>query len=250
MVLMWFSLSVARMMPPYATRPPTVPVPAPDTVTGIRSRLARASVSETSSMLSGITTRSAWPSRMKLASVRNDSISSGFDFVCITRFTGCSRIHMIILNNLVSPVSHDLELALAQYLDAIAQLRRPLKLKPLCRRAHLDLQPRDRRFEIRRRVVLNLFDFRRHLEVIRFRRRNQRRFDRFHNRPRRDPILTIEHFLYRSSSLRLFNRPLHRRSHTIGIQDRLAACVARRAPNRLYQRLLRPQKTFLVRIEN
>src|SRR5215212_3094547 len=151
MLLMWFSLSVARTIPPNATRPPTVPVPAPETVTGTRSRLAPARISETSSMDSGMMTRSAWPSRMKLASVRNDSISSGWDFVCITRFTGCFQIYkiiLLILNNLVNPVSHDLKLTFSKDFDPVPQLRGPLKLKTLRCRTHLHLQPRDRRFEV------------------------------------------------------------------------------------------------------
>src|SRR3954454_19177865 len=83
MRLIRFSLSVAKTIPPNATRPPTVPVPAPETVTGTRSRFALVRISETSAMLSGRTTRSACPSRMKLASDKNDWISSGFDFICI-----------------------------------------------------------------------------------------------------------------------------------------------------------------------
>src|SRR6185436_18983658 len=190
MVLMWFSLSVARTMPPNATRPPTVPVPAPETVTGTRSSFARASISETSSMLSGMTTRSAWPSRMKLASVRNDSISSGCDFVCIQDL-------------------HDLEFTLAKYFYPVSQFRGLLKLEALRRRTHLNLQPRYCRFDIRRRVVLNLLDLGRHFEVIRFGRRYQRGLDRLHNRLRCDAILTIEHLLYRPPPRCFFNRPLH-----------------------------------------
>ena len=60
------------------------------------------------------------------------------------------RINLVNLGNHVNPVSHDLKLAFAQHLNAIAELRSPLKLKPLRRTSHLQLQSLDRRFNVRR----------------------------------------------------------------------------------------------------
>src|ERR1043165_2213981 len=151
-----------------------------------RTQFAFARISDISSTLSGSTTRSACPSRMKLASDRNDSISSGLVLVCI-------------------PELHHLQFTFAENLDPITQLSRLLKLKPLRRATHLDLEPRNSRFDVCRRIVLNLLNLRRHFEVVSLRRGDQGRFNRLHDRLRRDAVLAIELFLYSAPALRLLD---------------------------------------------
>src|SRR6185369_12145464 len=161
MLLMRFNLSVASTIPPNATRPPTVPVPAPETVTGTRSRFARARIAAISAMLSGNTTRSACPSRIKLASARNDWISSGLVFVCIGDLQDLQDEQDLSCKSCKSCPSldlHHLQFTLAENFYAVAQLGCPLKLKPLRRRAHLDLEARDRRFDVRGGVVLDVLN--------------------------------------------------------------------------------------------
>src|SRR3982750_4392929 len=123
---------------------------------------------------------------------------------------------------------HDLELTLSEDLNPVAQLSGPFKLKPLRRRAHLYIQPSNRRFEISRRVVFNLVNLGRNFEVISFRRRNQRRLDRLHDRLRGDAVLAIKNLLNGTPPLRLVNRAFHRVSHSVSVKYRLAASVARR----------------------
>jgi hypothetical protein len=59
-----------------------------------------------------------------------------------------------------------LQLALTQKFYAVAQLSGSLKLKTLCRAAHLYFQPDDCRLNVFGRVIFNLFPLRRRLEVI------------------------------------------------------------------------------------
>ena len=63
-------------------------------------------------------------------------------------------------------------------------------------------------------------------------------------------MLRVELDLLRAPAIRLVHRALHRARDPIGVQDRRAAHVARRAADRLDQRALRAQEAFLVRVEH
>ena len=70
--------------------------------------------------------------------------------------------------------------------------------------------------------------------------------DRF----RHDAVLGVVSDLLCATPVHLGDRTLHRTRHPVGIKDRRAVLVARRAADGLDQRALRPQKSFLVRIQD
>src|SRR5205807_6732169 len=70
-----------------------------------------------------------------------------------------------------------LQLALAQILDSIAQLRGFLEFETLGMRAHFKLQTFDRFVDLLRTVAVHVFQFQRDFEVVGLCRSHERRFD-------------------------------------------------------------------------
>src|SRR5205807_8447849 len=75
-----------------------------------------------------------------------------------------------------------LQLALAQILDSITQLRGLLEFETLGVRAHFKLQTFDRFVDLLPTVAVYVFQFQRHFEVVGLCRGHERRFDRFDDR--------------------------------------------------------------------
>ena len=65
-----------------------------------------------------------------------------------------------------------------------------------------------------------------------------------------DAARVVERHLLRAPPVGLLDRAPHRVGHPVGVQDRGAVDVARRAAHRLDQRALGAQEPFLVRIED
>ena len=63
-------------------------------------------------------------------------------------------------------------------------------------------------------------------------------------------MLRIISLLYRPPPVGFIDRPLHGIGDMVGIHDDLAVDIARRPANRLDQRRIRTQESFLVGIEN
>ena len=73
---------------------------------------------------------------------------------------------------------------------------------------------------------------------------------RLADRLRRDAVLGVVLLLHLAAAAGLFDRPLHRVGHLVGVEQHLGVDVAGRAADGLHQRRLAPQEAFLVGVED
>src|SRR6185503_21151450 len=74
--------------------------------------------------------------------------------------------------------------------------------------------------------------------------------DAFLDAARRDAVLLVELQLLATPPVGFLDRALNRAGLAVGVQNRPPVEVARRAADRLNQRVLRTQEAFLVRVED
>ena len=154
------------------------------------------------------------------------------------------------VSSVVNLRSRNLQLSFPQILDPITQFGGFLKFKSLRMLAHFKVEPLDRLVNLGGAVAFDVFQLQRHFEIIRFRCRHQRRFDRLDDSFRRDAVFAVINLLQGPSPLGFFDRAFHRIGNAIGIENRLATGVARGAANRLNQRGSGTQKAFFIGVEN
>src|SRR5215475_12106543 len=90
-----------------------------------------------------------------------------------------------------------------QILDPIAQLCRLLELKAFRMLTHLKIQAGNGFVDLLSTVTIHLVEIEWHFEVVSFGGRDERRFDRFDDRPRHDSVFTIVRFLKFTPATRL-----------------------------------------------
>src|SRR5579871_4388286 len=79
---------------------------------------------------------------------------------------------------------------------------------------------------------------------------DQRRIDRLDDRRRRDAVLFVVRHLFGTPAIGLTHRRAHRGRDGIGVHDDFPIQISRRAADSLNQRSGRPQKAFLVGVQN
>jgi hypothetical protein len=163
------------------TRPATVPVPAPEIVTGVRVLVASRRIEATSLAVSGKDNicshfrAGARNSRQKgnpgFRLVRFSSASE------LCRGRACPSLQSWFLGLSMRPL-----IPLAQVFDSIAQLGRLLEFELLGVFAHFEFETGNCCFNLIGAVALDVFQLQRYFEVVSFGRSHQRRLDRLDDR--------------------------------------------------------------------
>ena len=92
--------------------------------------------------------------------------------------------------------------------------------------------------------------FHRHRHIISLGNRHQAHIDRLDDGLRRNAVVLVVFHLHATPTVGLFDGSPHAVGHDVGVENRTAFQMARRPAHGLDERTARPQKSFLVRIQN
>jgi hypothetical protein len=139
-----------------------------------------------------------------------------------------------------------------QVADAVAQLRRLLEVEARRGGAHRLVEAGDLGEEcfLVLEDLLSLVLLERHRRVVGRDLGGHEIVDRALDALGGDVVLGVVRLLARAAARGLFQRGLHRAGHDVGVEDRGAVQVARRAADRLDERALRAEVPLLVGVQD